>query len=153
MINEEKRQIILQDPLKTNAAVLLIKKLIMNLQNEDNSDLFLNLCRLYLYQHSNIDPILTSSVFRSLFKHLNNFKKYQEGYVFFSRVSEILNKNIFFNAQAYTVYFAYQLKQYDLIENTLNTLLIQFQSESYGSAYDFCMLNFYKGLILLSMKV
>lgn len=153
MLDQEKRIMIQSDIKKSYAAIFLIRHFIKIQEIEEGIELLIELVQRYVNYLTNDNFKLISVTYRELFYLLNKFNMNEHGYHFFSRVSDSLNINKFYNTKSYAVYFAYQLKQYDLIENIKNTFFIQFQSVLYGEAYDFSMMNFYKGLIFLSNKV
>ncbi len=153
MTNLEKADWILSDPKKIQVALFLLRHYMRNQLREENCELFMQLVDTYVNYQNNQNFKLISLVYKELFYFLNKFNRNEQGYLFFTRVSQNLDKNKFYNTKSFAVYFAYQIKQYDHIENILNTFFIQLQSESYGDAYDFCLLNFYKGLVFLSHKV
>jgi hypothetical protein len=153
MTNNEKVNWILSDPKKIQAALFLLNHFMRGLQREENCELFIQLVDNYANYKTNQSYNLTASIYNELFEILNKFNRNEQGYLFFSRISQNLDNTKFYNTKSFAIYFAYQLKQYDLIQNILNSFFIQLQSESYSDAYNFCMLNFYKGLIFLSFKV
>jgi len=153
LTNHEKVNWILSDPKRKHAALFLINHFMINLQNEQNCELFIQLVDNYAnYQTIKIYNI-NASIYNELFKILNKFNRNEQGYIFFSRISQNVDNTKFYTTKSFAIYFAYQLKQYDQVQNILNSFFIQLQSDTYSDAYNFCMMNFYRGLIFLSYKV
>jgi hypothetical protein len=85
----------------------------------------------------------------------NNKNRYDLGYELFSLMNRLYEEdNIFTNTKAYLIYFAYHIKNYEGdAGKILNTFFIELKSTAYKNSYDFCMMNFYKGLIFLLLGV
>lgn len=90
------------------------------------------------------------NIMREMFAHLNKPNRYRKGLEFFSGVASLVDANVFSNTKAYAIYFAYQLKSYENVKHIRDTFFIELRSDGYKDAYDFTMMNFYKGLIYLA---
>jgi hypothetical protein len=51
------------------------------------------------------------------------------------------------------MYYAYQTKKWDLVENIVKTFFIRINSTDYKDFVDFWMMNFYKGLYYIANEV
>jgi hypothetical protein len=112
----------------------------------------LNLVNLYSNSETCKKYYVFSLIFRQIFEKLCRENNYNLGFQFFLKISENYEKNQFNNSKAYSVYFAYQLKSYEKIEDIMNTIYFEIKND-YKDWKDFYLMNFYKGLIFLTLKV
>ncbi len=88
-----------------------------------------------------------------LFKILNKLNKYSYACNLFLNLNKSVEENIFVNTKAYVVYYAYQNRNYTQISELLNNFNIELVSSHYNDHVDYCMFQFYRGLIALSQRV
>jgi hypothetical protein len=92
-------------------------------------------------------------LFRVLFEVFNRSKLIVGGYSFFSHFLEIGNSKEFDNSKAYTLYYAYQLRNYKDVKSLLDNFFIELKSKKYLDYIDFVIFNYYKGMVFLSQQV
>lgn len=65
------------------------------------------------------------------------------------------NKSEFFNLEAYFLYYAYQTKKLksENLKKVLNNFYCVLKTNNYENFIDFTLLNCYRGMIFLSLKV
>lgn len=154
LCEENSREILTN--LKKSYVTLEIINLYVNkgILKQDNLEHLMNLSYVYITPQAYEDYYnLTSNILRQIFNFINNSDRYEMGYNFFNTFSNLNESNKFTNAKAYALYFAYQDKSFYAIKDILNAYHIEFRSRNYDESYDFCMMNFYKGLIHLSQHV
>jgi hypothetical protein len=88
-----------------------------------------------------------------LFKILNKLNKYSYACNLFLNLNKSVEDNIFINTKAYVVYYSYQTRNYTQISDLLNNFNIELVSSHYNDHVDYCMFQFYRGLIALSQRV
>lgn len=59
-------------------------------------------------------------------------------------------ENKFNVAKAYLCYYAYNLREYNLSKSITDVLVIQLASNKYIDHFDYCLMNYYKGLIYIA---
>lgn len=153
MSTPEKAQGLLSDGKKTNAALILLSFYLKNYAKEQNFNVFVDLCYIYISPETVHKQYLVSQIMREMFDILNRTNLHQVALDLFSRVASFHDQNVFTNSKAYAVYAAYQLKVYDSVQKIIDTFFIDIKNEYYKECFDFCMLNFYKGLIFLAGNV
>ncbi len=112
----------------------------------------INLLNIYSNPETCNKYYVFSSIFRIIFEKLTRENNFNYGFEFFFRMAQHFENHKFNNSKAYTVYFAYHLKCYKKIENIMNTVYQEIKID-YKDWKDFYMMNFYKGLIYISLKV
>ena len=94
-----------------------------------------------------------SKITCALFKILNKYNKFLYAINLFNNLNKSSDPNIFTNTMAYSVYYAYQYKNYNQVSELLNNFKIELMSSNYNDHIDYCMFQFYRGLIALSQRV
>ncbi len=92
---------------------------------------------------------LLRNVYNVIIKGKNSYNAYE----IFLQYAGKFPKNVFSSCKAYLMNYAYQTKNWDIVDNILNTFFIRINSRDYNDFVDFYMMNFYKGLYFLAKEV
>jgi hypothetical protein len=130
--------------LKKNSQVYdLLKRAVLNYFNE-------NILESYAKDRNREVSYCLSECFNT-FKMA---KTYEEGLTFFRKINErISHEKYFVNSFAFELYFAYQVKKFETVERYLTSHSCEMMGEKYSESNDYCLFNFYRGLIFLSRRV
>jgi len=140
------------------AAILRIFNYYLPLLNQTDGDVCnaLRICWKVYFNELTLKnyPIIAEKFLHNLF---HNFAiKIQdldlEMVEFYTKVDLLYDKRDFSPAKAILCYYAYKTRNYKIAELVLNEFAIILQSEQYNQHYDFCMMNYYKGIIFLSQE-
>ena len=88
-----------------------------------------------------------------LFKLFVKYGKNTQANNLFSTINKMFDNNVFINTKAYCVYYSYQTKNYSEIGDLLSYNSVEVLSSRYHDHVDFCMFQFFRGLIALSERV
>lgn len=152
--DEENIQSIITDRKRISVALLILFNILKNFKGDENLEILARIILTYSTR-TNISTTFyyNSNILREIFNIYNRINKNLEGFENFLTIANQFDERLFHPSKAYAVYFAYQLKSYDRINQILNSYYIYTKSEGYNDSLDFCMFNFYKGLIFLSKQV
>lgn len=123
---------------------------IHNLKN-NNYQVFIRLAYLYFlhYKYTKHRAILMETIFKYLYPR----SEFQEGFVFFTSICTNIKPDFFYAELAFALFFAYQLKKFDEVQNILNFYFLPLYNQEYCYYKYYCMYFFYQGQIFLSEKV
>jgi hypothetical protein len=120
------------------------------------TDFIISLIYQLLPQYINSNTVeyheIVGNIVSNFFSIFVKTNQNEQGLTLFHQIQRSFDANVFDSSKAYSVYFAYQLRDYSSVEHLLNRFFIEFTSDSYQRSYDFCMFNYYKGLIFLSQE-
>jgi hypothetical protein len=83
---------------------------------------------------------------------IKNPKYLQEAFNLLVFSNSLFSENKFNVAKAYLCVYAYLFRDYSLAKSVTDVLVIQLSSDKYIEHFDYCLMNFYKGLIYLSLE-
>lgn len=92
-------------------------------------------------------------IMEDLFKHLSARSEYNIGLKFFSDICKNLEGDSLYIEMGFALFFAYQLKKFDEVQNILILSFPRFQLIEYEYFKYYCMFLFYQGQIFLCLKV
>jgi hypothetical protein len=143
------------NPAKAQFITILINFIISNNTKEEWLPLYIEIAQRYttplLIEFDKKDAL--ASIHRVLNSMLLKGTEIQAYYNIFANLSNNYPVNEFAPCKTYALYYAYQLKNYSLVEKILNNFFIYLDSNDYDNFVDFITLNYYKGLVFLSQLV
>lgn len=94
-----------------------------------------------------------SKISSALFRIYTKFNRLNALSNVFLQIGRSFESNVFVNVKAYSLYLAYQSKNFDEVGFLLDNFNIELISTRYNDHLDFCMFNFFRGLIALLNRV
>ncbi len=116
-----------------------------------NYQIYLQLCTIYF--GDNKSTIYRKILMETIFKYFQPRSEYYEAHIFFSKVCSEIITEVFFIEMAFAIFFAYQLRKFEDIENITNYFFLKFDLTDYDYIKYYCMYLFYQGQYYLSNRV
>ena len=150
----------MKKPKENESVVKLLRYLFLSQKiNKDAMEKLKILVELYYSPHileqyikDNVgDVTIPLKIIFNFHKSPTNF---EEGYKFFVSFNKrISSVKYFVNSFAYELFFAYQLKRFETVERFFTSHSCEMISRKYSEGSDYCLFNYYRGLVLLMRRV